>query len=695
MTLNEARKILGLGEKDDPGPALEKLSVARGQLAKMVDTAPNNGLAERYQAELDDFDKALTLVREHLDAAGLLPPPLPPEVLRQQKTVVPPPAKTVVLANAPSPPKVAGTIVALEAPHAPSGSPPRRRPYVIWSLVLLVAAGGGVGFHLQNKQVREKQRLARIEELDRKGTSLIENRRWQEAADAFAEIEKISPHSETARRGRLGIEEGMGEEQTQFIGYWTGQATAELEAGRFDEAASAARQVLAKYPDEAEASAILRKIDDARAGQVRSAAIAAARQALDERKWDGAVASANTILSTSPEDPDAKSILADALAGKQKAAADEAKALELLKLATARDNGQFDQQALDWLREAVSLAPGNVEIATRLEKLSSYIRTLRVPEDFATPDEAIAAAHDRDRIVLGASIWKGPLVVNAAIELQGAGFNDAIIECRPEDGSAITIGPGAKGARISGITFRHETFAVGTDRFSAALVRGGNAAFVDCRFTGASGHGLAVIEGGQANVSRSRFADNGWNGAAASGNGSSLEVRDCESLDNFEHGIETWDGAAATLVNNRCQGNSRNGIHTDNRNAAANIQGNQLIENREFGIVIDSAGSGKITGNTARANLLGGIVVRNAAGQLAVSENQATLNQGPGLVLEKDLQPSDYAKNSVTQNVGEQVIAGVDLSEKAENASEASPPPPPAQPAGEQEIPRAKAVIEE
>ncbi|MEI6705049.1 MAG: hypothetical protein WCL71_16175, partial [Deltaproteobacteria bacterium] len=62
--------------------------------------------------------------------------------------------------------------------------------------------------------------------------------------------------------------------------------------------------------------------------------------------------------------------------------------------AIARDQGQFDPLALDWLREAAALAPGNVEIAARLEKMASYTRTLRVPGDFATPAEALASARD-------------------------------------------------------------------------------------------------------------------------------------------------------------------------------------------------------------------------------------------------------------------------------------------------------------
>jgi parallel beta-helix repeat protein len=683
MTLNEARKILGLKEEEGAQLHMEKFAIAREHMAKMVGTAPNEALAERYRHGLNEFDEALNLVRQHLDAAGLLPPPLPQEILSQRKTVAPPPAKTVRLGNAPAQPKAAITDFISKETVTSSDTRGRGTSYAAWFLILLLGAGAGAWFYLENEKSEQEQKLKSITALEREGSTFVENRRWQEAADAFEQIEKISPHSEIAQRGRRSIETGKGEEQTQFIGYWTGQAIAELEAGRLDEATAAARQVLEKYPQEKEASALMEKISGARAGQARAAALAGARSALDQRKWSSAISSAKSLLSAAPGDAEAQSILADATAAQKKAADDEAKALDLLKKAKARDSGQFDQQALDWMREANSLAPENAEIASLLEKLSSYTRTLRVPDDFATPEEALASARNRDRIVIGPSIWKGPLVVNIAVELQGAGVADTIIECRPEDGSAITIGPGAKGARVSGITFRHETFAVGTDRFSAVLVRGGIASFVDCRFTDASGHGLAVIESGQATVTRSRFAGNGWDGVAAIGKGTTLEVRDCESLNNFEHGIETWNGAAATLVNNRCEGNSRNGIHADNGTASATIEGNQLIANREFGVVVDSAASGKVSGNTARANLLGGIVIRSAADKLSVTTNQATLNQGPGLVLEKGLQPSNYTTNSVTQNVGEQVIAGVDLSENA-----------PAVPA-EEVIPRANIVPEE
>jgi tetratricopeptide (TPR) repeat protein len=638
MTFNDARKILGLGPDEDPRPHVAEFRAARERIAEMVRTAPNENLALRYQEGLIEFDKALAALREYLEALGLTPH-----------------APESVVETPPPPPQQ----VQVEIP-----APPRNRSlsWIAWLLVFLTGATGGGLLYLKNEESKERLRLERIAFLERQGAIYVENRRWQEAGASFAEIDSLDPGSELALKGRRSIEAGMDEEQNQFIGYWTGQALAELEAGRLDEAEAAAKRVLEKFPAEKESAQILRRVGDARAGQSRQKALAAARRLFDERQWQPAADAARRILDKHPDDRDATAILTDSRAAIEKQIADKARADQLFRMAVKRDQGVFDQQSLDWLREAATLAPDNTEITAMLEKVASYTRTFRVPGDFATPAEALATARDRDRIVLAEQTWKGPLVINAAVDLQGAGSSKTVIECPPENGCPVTIGPDAKGARISGISFRHESFlADGSERFAAALVRGGGATFVDCRFSEASGHGLAVIEGGEAVASRCRFTDNGWNGAAAMGKGSKLEVRDSEALENFEHGIESWDGASSTLVNNRCEGNSRNGIHADNRAAAVVVEGNQLIANREFGLVLGSAGSGKAGGNIARDNLLGGIVVRAASAAVQVTGNQATRNQGPGIVLEKGLPAEAYSTNTAAENVPNQIVTGAAL----------------------------------
>ena len=161
---------------------------------------------------------------------------------------------------------------------------------------------------------------------------------------------------------------------------------------------------------------------------------------------------------------------------------------------------------------------------------------------------------------------------------------------------------------------------------------------------------------------RCRFADNGWNGAAATGAGTSLDLRESEASGNFEHGLEAWDGAAITAVNNRCDANSRNGIHADTGKAPAVIEDNQLRRNREFGLVLSGAASGQVRNNTATGNLLGGMVIRKAA-RIPVKGNQLRDNQGPGLTLEQGLDPAAFADNPLSGNTGNQLLSNFNFQE--------------------------------
>jgi tetratricopeptide (TPR) repeat protein len=644
MTISEARKILGLGSDEDPRPSLDEFRNTRDRIAEMVRSAPNEALGLRYQDELVEFDQAIAAVREHLEALGLQSRMDEQVAIQELPEILLPPEKSTRFQS--------------------------DLRFVGWVVILTAVALGGLYYYhrVESARIQHQERIAA---LGQTGSELLENRRWEEASVVFAQIESLSPGTELAKLGRRSIEAGMTDEQTQFIGYWNGQAIAEFEAGRLDEADAIVHKLLERYPQEKEAADLLAKVAKARSHQSREAEIAAARRSLDAHQWNQAIDAAKRILSKYPGDSAAKIILADASASFAKQKADELRAGELLVKATALDTGDFNQQALDLLREAAMLAPGNTEIASRLEKMAAYTRTLRVPGDFPTPAEAIAASRDRDRIILSEDVWKGPLVINSAIELLGAGSGKTMVECHPDSGSAITVGPEARGARISGITIRHQSFqAIGTDRFSAALVRGGGAIFVDCHFNDASGHGLAVIEAGEAIAMRSRFQSNGWNGAAAIGKNSLIEVRDSEAIENFENGIETWEGAAAVLINNRCEGNSRNGIHIDNQLAAATLEGNQLIGNREFGLVLHSAARGKVNGNMARANLLGGFVVSTRASALQFTGNHATLNEGPGLVLEKGLAADAYASNTAAKNAIRDLFPDATLAAPEEHAHE-------------------------
>ena len=659
MTLTEARKILGLGPDDDPRPQLAEFRVMRERIAEMVRAAPNDELARRYQEGLVEFDRALAAVREYLEALGLIPR------LADVKVEEAPPVDrgdSDFKAENPLSGQVVPRAVSVaerdfSEEENPEPSTARVLRFALWCLIVLSVLGFGGWAYLEMEEEERISRIARIAFLERQGANFIENRRWPEAAEAFDEIKDIDPESDLILLGRRSIEAGMAEEQNQFIGYWKGEAIAAFEASRWDDSEKAAKQVLDKYPDEKETRSLIARIAEAKREEERVAAYAAIRAMIAKREFDAAISAARTLAD---KDGDAAPLLKEAQSAKDKAAADRTAARDLMAQAAAMDTGEFDPMALELMREALSLAPDDAEVAARYEKMAAYTRTIRIPGDFKTIQEALASARDRDRLVIAEGIWEGPLLIPAALELEGVP-GKTIIQCAADAGSVITFSPGVKGARVSGLTLRHLSFDAGAERFSLALVRGAEVDFSDCRFEQGSGHGIVITGGGHGRVLRCHFSENGWNGIAVMGP-DSLLVAEGNTLDgNFQNGIEAWDSASVILSKNKCTGNSRNGIHLDCGSASTTITGNTLTGNREFGMVLSAAGGGEATENTMGKNFLGGMVIKPDAGKVAVKDNVLTDNEGPGLALGKGLSGEPYTANQVTGNKGGEILKDVDL----------------------------------
>ena len=660
MTLTEARKVLGLGPDEDPRPQLAEFRVMRERIAEMVRAAPNDELARRYQDGLVEFDRALAAVREYLEALGLIPR------LADVKVEEAPPVDRVdsdfkaenPLSGQAVPRAVSVAERDFSEEENPEPSTARVLRFALWFLIVLSVLGFGGWAYLEMEEEERISRNARIAFLERQGANFIENRRWPEAAEALDEIKDIDPESDLILLGRRSIEAGMAEEQNQFIGYWKGEAIAAFEAGRWDDSEKAAKQVLDKYPEENETKALIARIAEAKREEERVAAYAAIRAMIAKREFDAAISAARTLAD---KDGDAAPLLREAQAAKEKAAADRLAARDLMAQAAAMDDGEFDPIALELMREALSLAPDDTEVAARYEKMAAYTRTIRIPGDFKTIQEALASARDRDRLVIAEGIWEGPLLIPAALELEGVP-GKTIIQCAADAGSVITFAPGVKGARVGGLTLRHLSFDAGAERFSLALVRGAEVDFSDCRFEQGSGHGIVITGGGHGRVLRCHFSENGWNGIAVMGP-DSLLVAEGNTLDgNFQNGIEAWDSASVILSKNKCTGNSRNGIHLDCGSASTTITGNTLTGNREFGMVLSAAGGGEATGNTMGKNFLGGMVVKAEAAKTTVRHNTISDNDGPGLALGKGLSGDPYTANQVTGNKGGEILKDVDLS---------------------------------
>ncbi len=669
MTPDEARKILGLKPDDDPTKYFAELADARERIAELVRKAPNDTIALRFQEGLVEFDKALAVIREDLAAKeahrrswAVAAAENSPRAAELSKTSEPEEQPPPLPVPAPAP--------EVEEPEfaASAGAfvekPGRAWRWMAAFLILAVAAGGG-GFLWTKVQEHERLRKTeRITFLETLGAKMIEGRQWPEARAAYEEIEELSPGSKIAAIGLRSIEAGMNEEQTQFVGYWSGEALAAFEAGRWDDAILAARTLLEKYPREKETAELLARAEAAKTTQAREDLERAANEALLRRQWDAAEAAARELARNFPGHPAGPALLEEVRAGREKEAHDRMRAQELFAAARVRDRGVFDRDALEWLREALALAPGDAEIAALHEKMASYTRTLKVPGDFDDLRKAVAESRDRDRIVIGEGVWPGPLFVDKEITLEGAGADKTIIEADANESPAATFGPAASGSRIAGLTFRQTSFDPGPNRYPAVLIRGAELNASACRFADASGHGVAAIEGGDLIAVRCVFENNGWDGAAAHGQGSRLELTECEANANFGHGFDVWNGASAAINSCRARDNSGNGILVDTTAQGIVIGENELRGNREFGIVIASGASGRVHDNRCHENLLGGLVVRFAASRLAVENNRAERNRGPGLVLEMGLQPQRYQSNAATGNQsGRNMVTHADFSE--------------------------------
>ncbi len=507
---------------------------------------------------------------------------------------------------------------ALEMLKQQATAPSRRGSMVfLWLLIVGLLVGGGLYWQFQGTKKEH------ITKLQSDIATSIQKGDWTAAKKYLTELETLAPSTPSLPKARLAISDGIAFEKTQFITQQTTLARDELQAGRFAEATAAAHHILSRFPDDSQAKTILETIDAA-------------------------------------------------VATREKAA-------KLIASAMARDKGQYDPQLIDLLNQAKSLDPQNAEVAQLIQKVSSYPRTIRVPEDIPTPAEALTDARDYDIIVLAPGTWQGPLSVNVRVELKGADPATTFVQCGAEMGNAITIGSDVRDATISGITFKHDRPSNDAERFSTALIQGGTATFKNCQFTQSSGHGLAVVDGGQAEVSHCKFIENAWNGVAVTGKGSKLSMRDSESVRNQHHGVESWEGASISLINNRCEANARNGIHIDGQSENIAIETNQLFSNKEYGLVLTSAAAGKVEKNIAQANALGGFVIRAAAANVTVSENQAMKNQGTGLLIEKQFPATNCFDNKTSDNVGSQIVSEAIFTAAPQSAEQA---------------PRAKAVEE-
>ncbi len=629
MDAEQARRVLGLQSDDDWTLHEAAFLATRQHMAELVRQSPTDAMAQRYQDGLMEFDRALAFFREQNHSAP-------------DRISVEPKKKTFDFEV---------EDLTMPAPR------PRRTGWLFLSVFMIIGIAFAGLYEWQRQQ--EAQRQMQVAQWEGEAADHLSKRRWQDALAVYQKIEVLEGNSNIAIKGRRSIEAGMVEEQEQYLGYWSGAAIAASEASQWAEASAAIAKVLEMQPRHEEMIALAEKVQTMETAKLRQQWRDHALAAMDQRQWAAALPWIQKMVEAEPQSETALAWKVTAELGIKTEIENKREATQLYQQALALDQGVYNPQLLDRIDRAKKLAPDDSSILALYEKVASYGRTIRVPQEFPDLQKALDGARDHDRVVLEPGTYVGSFSIKAAVILEAAS-GEVILSCAAESGPALTIHKVAQGAKISGLQFHHTTLLADAERYSTVLVSGAKASFDRCRFYRAAGHGMAVIQGGDVSVDQCRFEENGWDGISVQDAQSHAQIRNSVFVGNIHHGIEVWNQAAAVVESNRCADNCLNGILIDTT-AVVTVQTNQLNGNREYGIFIRTASGGSVAGNRIANNLLGGMAIAPSAKAVSCQQNVFGKNEGAALLLGKGLFSSSFSKNQFPGLIEKSVVTDVPM----------------------------------
>lgn len=559
--------------------------------------------------------------------------------------------------------KLTAALRAVEAEHREAAPAPRRRPRPwLWVSLMLVGCVVGLAWvgNLWVEQERRKVSEKRVDELLQDGQVALEKRRWPEASEIFEQVLELRPQSQGAMAGLRKIEDGKEEERRQQIGFLMGTAQAAIEARRWDEAESTLRDLREMDPENSKLVTLKERITGGRMVDRIVTLLDAAEEAIREEQWETVAMNARKLETLAPTHADLPRLRNMAVEGMKLLEERKTKARELYQAALVMDDGTFSQEALEILREAIRLAE-RPEYQALYDKISSYARTLQVPEEFETIGAALAVARPKDKVRVGEGTYRESLVLPGEIDLEGAGSDKTIVVCEAVNASVLVVPPGSSGSRISGCTLRQTGIILTDERYPIVAIDSGELALEDCRVERGAGHGVAVVNGGRVSMRSVRVVGCGWDGLAVYGQGSRGEARECRFEGNLHHGVDAWDGGAVSISRSRSSANGLAGIVVMSPGVPSKVEGSTCDENRELGILVANGATVEVTGSLFSSNLLGGVLVRDPGTQAVIVGNRILKNGTAGLVADKRSRLLRFEDNEIRENSGQQVKLDADL----------------------------------
>lgn len=626
ITQKEARLRLGLGKRDCLADYLPSWLDAEERLAKLVVETDDLLTRAKYEADLKSLRQII-------------------EVLR----------------NTPSHPK---------------------RSYGMWvwaALVAVMFGAGLIGYLKWVVQEGKEMPTGHLSFDDQKAqfTKVLEIRRWSEAEEILTSLSEQDAPEDWISEARAQISQGQAEEQGQQVGFLIGNAQAALEAGRLTDARQFCDQIEKIQPDHPKLAKLRSLIDEGLLQVRRMLIIQTTQNSIEVGNWQLAEKNLAELIKLHPDHAEIARLRSRIDEMRATVEEERAKANELLTKARQLDNGTYSAEALSILEEAMRIAP-NDELRSFYKKVSAYGRALKVPSEYKTIAEAIQVTRENDRILLAKGTYQESLTIPAGIEIIGESRKSTIIEYEGAKGSVITLNQPGKKSRIASLTLRHRGLVNENERYPVVAVSGARLQLEDSNVSSASGHGIAVINGGTAELAQCEISQSGWDGIVVQGGKSSILLANVTCRDNLHNGLDFWEGGSGRIEDSQFLKNGRSGIYAIEPAGKIEIISTRSEHNRQLGFYLLSAPSLSVSKCEVHQNLLGGILIEDSTKQTNLLGNKVTENGEVGIAIERGVQLMRFEGNVVEQNKGKQVWKDAIFPEPTETESISVPPPPPA-----------------
>ena len=549
---------------------------------------------------------------------------------------------------------------------------------LLWTLILALLAGGGYwGYQeWQKSGFGTRKHVVNLRETEDRFEEALEKRRWDEA-ETIVELMKAEGVGEEKIAASLAMVKKLRiEERGQQIAFLISNAESALEAGQLSEAEGFCAEVQALQADHPRIPEIRLVIKESKM-QVRSILmIKAIEKAMSEEEWEVANNQLDSLITANPSHPKIPEIRKQMDLAQESLKQRRAEATALIAQARELDRGTYSAEALKLVEEAMRLYPSK-ENRALYQKMSAYGKVIKVPTDHATITLALKSAEKNDRVFVAKGVYQESLLIPNGVELVGENRSDTIIECPAKIGPVISVESGSEESRVSSLTLRHTGLVNDEERFPIIAVDSGFLELDNLLVTRASGHGIAVINGGKARINLSKFTDCGWDGISVTGSGSFVTLNQVNSEKNLHHGVDFWEGASGEVFESTFSGNGRSGLLVIDPGEAVTIQSSRSEGNREVGFFFSEANGVELSNSSAHGNLLGGMFFERATKGIKLMNNSVTENGEAGIVFEKGVEVLNEEGNTVKGNRGKQVWKDAVFPVRAQEDTVSPPPPAP------------------